>query len=247
MARFNDSDDPRRRLLLQALATGLLAGGTVSRNTADAGLFGNRPAPLPPGRSIYKLEGQVLVNGAPATLETRISATDIVETGSNGSIIFVVGTDSILLRNNSKLVLTPEMARKTVVQSVVGNMRLLAGQLLSVFAKRRHTIETPTVVIGVRGTGVYLEADPDETYLCTCYGLVDIRSATDPNSRETIAATHHDKPRYIAAAGAKGKRIRPAPMINHTDQELMLIEEIVGRKPPFVFPSDDYSAPRREY
>jgi hypothetical protein len=153
----------------------------------------------------------------------------------------------MLMRNNSKLVLTPEKTRQTVAQSVVGNMRLLAGQLLSVFAKRRHTIETPTVVIGVRGTGVYLEANPEETYLCTCYGIVDLTAASDQTSRETIAATHHDKPRYIAAGGAKGKRIRPAPMINHTDQELMLVEEIVGRTPPFVFPGDDYSAPRREY
>jgi hypothetical protein len=247
MSQFNDSEDPRRRLLLQALATGLLAGALPDNNTANAGLFGDRPAPLPPGRSIYKLEGRVLVNGALATIDTQIGATDVVETGSDGSIVFVVGKDAMLMRNNSKLVLTPESGKKTIVESVVGNMRLLAGQLLTVFAKRRHTIETPTVVIGVRGTGVYLEANPQETYLCTCYGVVDLTAATDKTSRETIEATHHDKPRYIAAKGNTGKRIRPAPMKNHTDQELMLIEEIVGRTPPFVFPMDDYSAPRREY
>lgn len=66
---------------------------------------------------------------------------------------------------------------------MVDNLRLLAGQLLTVFAKRRHTIETPTGVIGVRGTG----------------------------------------------------------------QELMLIEEIVACSPPFVFPGNEYNAPRREY
>ena len=247
MSQFNDSEDPRRRLLLQALATGLLAGATATQQTVVAGLFGDRPQPLPPGRSIYKLEGRVLVNGNPATLETRIGSTDVVETGNDGSIIFVVGQDAMLMRNNSKLVLTPEMGKQTVIQSVVGNIRLLAGQLLSVFAKRRHTIETPTVVLGVRGTGVYLEVNPQETYLCTCYGIVDITAATDPSSRETIESKHHDKPRYIAANGSKGKHIRPAAFKNHTDQELMLIEEIVGRAPPFVFPSSEYSAPRREY
>jgi hypothetical protein len=45
----------------------------------------------------------------------------------------------------------------------------------------------------------------------------------------------------------EGKNIRPAPFINHTDQELMLIEALVGRTPPFVFAGDEYSAPRREY
>lgn len=246
MSQFNDSENPRRRLLLQALATGLLAGGAPAQQ-AIAGLFGNRPNPLPPGRSIYKLEGRVLVNNVLATLETRIGASDVVETGSDGSIVFVVGQDAMLMRSNSKLILTPEMGKQSFTQSVVGNMRLLAGQLLTVFAKRRHTIETPTVVIGVRGTGVYLETNPQETYLCTCYGIVDLTAASDQTSRETIESKHHDKPRYISASGANGKRIRSAPFKNHTDQELMVIEEIVGRTPPFVFPADDYSAPRREY
>ena len=247
MSQFNDSEDPRRRLLLRALATGLLAGAAAGPQTAGAGLFGDRPKQLPPGRSIYRLEGRVLVNGVQATLETRINATDVVETGSDGSIVFVVGQDAMLMRNNSKLVLTPEMGKQTLVQSAVANMRLLAGGLLSVFAKRRHTIETPSVVIGVRGTGVYIETNPAETYLCTCYGIVDLTAVADKTSRETIAATHHDKPRYISASGSAGKHIRHAPFINHTDQELMLIEEIVGRTPPFVFSSDDYNAPRREY
>ncbi len=247
MSRFNDSDDPRRRLLLRALATGLLAGATTAQHAARAGLFGDRPKQLPPGRSIYRLEGRVLVNGAPATLETRIGAADVVETSGDGSIVFVVGQDAMLMRNNSKLVLTPEMGKQTFTQGVVGNMRLLAGRLLTVFAKRRHTIETPTVVIGVRGTGVYLETDPQETYLCTCYGIVDLTATADKTSRETLETSHHEQPRYIAASGAVGKRIRGAPMKNHTDQELMLIEEIVGRTPPFVFPGDEYSAPRREY
>lgn len=245
MSRFNDSDDPRRRLLLQALATGLLGAAPLPR--ASAGLFGDRPSTLPPGRSIQTLEGRVLVNGAPATIDTRIGATDIVETGSDGRIIFVVGKDAFLLRNNSKLVLTPEMVHESVADSVIGNLKLLAGSLLSVFAKRRHSIETPTVVVGVRGTGVYMEVNPEETYFCTCYGLVDMAAAGDKTSRETIESTHHNKPRYILARASSGNYIRPAPFKDHTDQELMLIEELCGRTPPFVFPGSQYNTPRREY
>ena len=246
MSRFNDSEDPRRRLLLQALASGLLAGA-VPAQRATAGWFGDSPSVLPPGRSIQTLEGKVLVNGAPATLGTRIAATDVIETGDDGHIIFVVGKDAFLLRHNSKLVLTPEMVNKGVGESIVGTMRLLAGRLLTVFAKRSHAIETPTVVVGVRGTGVYLEVNPEETYFCTCYGLVDLRATADKNSRETIESQHHDKPRYITARASGGRFIRPAPFKNHNDHELMLLEEIVGRTPPFVFPGGDYSAPRREY
>jgi hypothetical protein len=92
-----------------------------------------------------------------------------------------------------------------------------------------------------------MEADPEQTYFCTCYGVADVEAVKDPSSRETVAATHHDKPLYILGNEPAGKNIRNAPFINHTDAELALIETLVGRQPPFVFPKSDYSGPRRNY
>ena len=74
-----------------------------------------------------------------------------------------------------------------------------------------------------------------------------IGALNDPTSKETVAAQHHDRPLYILGNEPKGKNIRNAPFVNHTDQELMLIETLVGRTPPFVFPKADYSGPRRNY
>jgi hypothetical protein len=131
---------------------------------------------------------------------------------------------------------------------LVTAMRLVTGKVLSVFGKGRPTrIVTATSTIGIRGTGVYAETDPEQTYFCTCYGVADISANNDPTSKETVVATHHDKPLYILAKGKTGANIRNAPFINHTDQELMLIESLVGRTPPFVFPLENYNAPRREY
>ena len=62
-----------------------------------------------------------------------------------------------------------------------------------------------------------------------------------------MKSRHHDDPVYVLAKAKEGHSIRPAPFINHTDQELMLIETLVGRQPPFVFPSEDYSGPRKNY
>jgi hypothetical protein len=101
--------------------------------------------------------------------------------------------------------------------------------------------------MGIRGTGWYAESDPDQTYFCTCYGTTDVSASNDPDSRETVVSRHHDKPLYILADAERGKSIRDAPFKNHTDQELMLIEALVGRTPPFTFPKDDYSGPRRDY
>ena len=51
----------------------------------------------------------------------------------------------------------------------------------------------------------------------------------------------------MTADGPVGSRIREAPFINHTDLELILLEELVGREPPIGIAGVDYSAPRRGY
>ena len=61
------------------------------------------------------------------------------------------------------------------------------------------------------------------------------------------SATHHDRPVYVVKDGGAGNNIRNAGFINHTDQELALIETLVGRRTPFVFSNDVYTGPRRTY
>ena len=80
MRPFGVLDDPRRRILIQALAAGFFSGA----GTAAAQLFGRSPGPLPAGQSIYRVSGAVSVNSQPATLQTRIKAGDTVETAANG-------------------------------------------------------------------------------------------------------------------------------------------------------------------
>jgi hypothetical protein len=238
---FGQLDDPRRRILIQALTAGFFS---TPWGAAAQSIFGSAPQRLPPGQSIYRASGRVLVNSQEATLATRIKPGDVVETAPGGELVFVLAEEAFILRGESRVVIEnppPSSPLKTA-------LRLATGKLLSVFGRGRPTrIVTATATIGVRGTGVYAESDPEQTYFCTCYGVADIAANNDLQSKETVSATHHDRPLYITAKGAAGGRIRRAPFINHTDQELMLIETLVGRTPPFVFPMNDYNAPRREY
>jgi hypothetical protein len=113
-------------------------------------------------------------------------------------------------------------------------LRIATGAVLSVFAPReRKQIETPSAAIGIRGTAVYVEVEPQRTYVCTCYGEAVLSARDDPSSRETVRTEHHDQPRYIMARGAP-QMIMSAPVVNHTDAELSLLESVVGREPPFV-------------
>jgi len=238
-----NQDDPRRRLLIKALAAGLFSSAVVSR-VASAQALGARPAPLPPGKSIYRLEGEVVVNGQPATLDTQIAASATIETGKNSEAVYVVGESAFIQRSDSQVTLETNESNSMIVSGT----QLLTGKILSVFPSGRPVrMTTKNASIGIRGTGVYMESDPEQTYFCTCYGTADIVAASDPTSRETVMSRQHDRPLYILAAEQPGQNIRAAPFINHTDQELALIEALVGRSPPFVFPSDNYLRPRRPY
>lgn len=245
---MSDSDhgDPKqRRLVLQALAVGFFAsGGLFGRQVFAQEAYRRLPVKLPQGQSIFGVSGDVRVNGKPANLKTQIAAGDAVETGRGGEVTFVVGDAGFLQRENSLLALRPE-ARNS---ALVSGLRLVTGALLSVFGGGRPLgLETPTAAIGIRGTGVYMEVDPEKTYFCTCYGVADVGAVNDAQSKDTIASTHHDRPVYILKEGPAAGLIRPAPFVNHTDQELALIETLAGRTVPFVFPKDDYKAPRRQY
>ena len=68
--------------------------------------------------------------------------------------------------------------------------------------------------------------------MCTCYGEAVLEPVADPRARETVRTRHHEQPRYIYAKGAP-QMVTPAPMVNHADAELEMLEALVGREPPF--------------
>lgn len=240
-----DRDEPidaRRQFIRQMLAaTGVAAGSALLPSLVHA--FGKVPRKLAAGQSIYDIRGKVLVDGQPANRQTLIKSSSRVETASNSYVIFAVGQDAHILRENSQLQLSG-------TDAIADAMRLFTGKVLSVFGQRsqgrKMALHTTTATIGIRGTGVYMESERDASYVCTCYGAVALASATNREAREDIISAHHDAPRYILANPEGGKLIIPAPMKNHTDEELMLIEEIVGRHAP-ISAAQGYSTPRRGY
>lgn len=209
----------RRTILKGALG----AGVSVNFGWLSDVLAADRIAP-----GVRTVAGEVSVNGAAATQGMLMKAGDSVVTGPNGDVVFVVGRDAFLIRPESRV----ELLRRGNSPLLTG-LRVLSGRILSVFSPgRRRTIHAATATIGIRGTAVYVEAAPDKTYVCTCYGTVELVSRDDPKARETIRTKHHDQPRYVMASGAP-QMLMGAPVVNHTDAELILLEGLVGRKPPF--------------
>lgn len=226
---MDNNDIKRRNFLLGALAIGVFSGVNTAGLALPAYALSSLPGRMPKGRSIYKFSGNVSVDGKPADINTQITANSIVRTGGDSEIIFVVASDAFILRSNSEL----EFSASGIL---IGSMRMISGSLLSVFGKRdaAHQLVTSTATIGIRGTGIYTKSDAEKTYLCTCYGHTRITARADPNVVEDIVTHHHDRPVYILASAAQQKLIRRAPVFDHTDKELALVEALVGRKTPFA-------------
>ena len=212
---------PSRRSLL-----GLVAGLTLAAQLAKM-----RTA-LAAGqieKGVYRVRGDARINGSPAKPGQDVRAGDVVSTGPDGEIVFVVARDAVLVRASSRVEVSGSAG-----SLVATGLRIVTGAVLSVFSPGQpRRILTQTATIGVRGTAVYVEAQSDKTYVCTCYGTVDLEAAQDAASRETVRTRHHDQPRYVMAKGAP-QMIVGAPVVNHTDAELILLESLVGRRPPFM-------------
>jgi hypothetical protein len=210
------------------LKRALLAGAGVPLIVRDALAAVTRPT------GMVKLVGEVLINGNPARAGAALKPGDTVATGPGASAVFVVGADAFLLREKSEFV----TAGRRVL---TGSLRLVTGRLLAVFDRGSRSITTPTSTIGIRGTGIYLEVETERTYVCLCYGLADLQASDMPEARQTVRTTHHEAPRYIYARGRMPiTMIESAPVINHTDAELIMLEALVGREPPFVGSGVEY-------
>jgi hypothetical protein len=239
--RAAETDDPRRRWLIKALAAGLFSGGLGVSGSVAAQVAAGRPAKLPGNRSVFESTGTATVNDKVVVAETLIRPGDTLRTGKNSKIIFVVSDCSMLLREESELTLEGEPGGRLV------GFKMLIGKLLSVYPTGPVRIETASARAQIRGTGVYVESDPERTYFCTCFGATDIVAKDDPDSKESVVARHHDRPLYILAGGKnRGKSIQGATFKSHTDEELKLIEALVGRTLPsnFVFSDPRYQTPK---
>lgn len=205
---------------------GILSGlGGAALYLAVQDLFAQGKTP----KGVARVRGDARVNGVPAKRGMVVRPGDTVITGRNGEIVFVIGKDAMLVRAESQV--ETQGAAGALIAS---GFRIVTGAILSVFAPGEpKTLVTGTATIGIRGTGIYIESGADRTYVCTCYGEAALAARDDPAASEVVRTRHHDEPRYIMARGAPQMLMR-APVINHTDAELALLEGLHGRKTPFA-------------
>jgi hypothetical protein len=181
--------------------------------------------------TVHEISGEVLLNGYRMARNSAVLPGHTVTTGRDGRVWFTVGTDAFFLRPGSELRLRAEGASNFVIDA----LRLVTGAMGATFGRGRpRSVITPTVTIGIRGTGVYVETDREQTYACNCFGAVEIASVAGGTMMERVQVmTENHQARRIHRDPRMGMRIQRAPFELHSNEEIIRLEALAGRPSPF--------------
>src|SRR5438876_3399801 len=162
---------------------------------------------------VHELVGDVALNDVPLTRQSALQAGQTIRTGADGRVWFSIGGDAYFLRPNSRLRLDTSKPREPIVDF----LRLVTGALGATFGRgSRRQLVAPTATIGIRGTGVYLEASPDVAYFCTCFGSTEILAAPRGAMMASVAVTTAN---HQARRITRELRIEPAGFARPTNAE----------------------------
>ena len=175
---------------------------------------------------VHELSGEVFLNGYRMAGNSALRVGHTVTTGRDGSLWFSLGGDAYFLRPGSEL----RLQSSDPPDALIDLLRLVTGALGATFGRgTRRTVIARTATIGIRGTGIYVEATPGETYACTCFGSTELRSTATGTMMESIPLT---TARHVARRISRDAVV-PAPFERHTNEEMARLERLAGRPYPF--------------
>ena len=164
-------------------------------------------------------EGDTFVNGKKLTHNTTIKYGDNIETKKGASFRFNIGKEAFLVNEETKFSLKKEDNTNII--------DLVSGSIMGTFSKGKHKVKTPNMTAGIRGTVVFAMVKENKSYFCTCYGKTDVH-AEHINQETTLEATHHNM------VWITDTKIKPATKMEaHTDEQIRVLDKMVGRTPKF--------------
>lgn len=201
----------RRRSLLQGAAAWTAAGGFTAAQAQQ-------------NRNVVEARGDVRRNGQALAAGESITPGDRVETGPDSSVVFTVGNNAFMVRQNTRMSLEGD------TPTTVKVLRLLTGAVASVWGRgSERQVVLPTATAGIRGTGVYAEVFPEQdfrSYFCNCYGTVDLAAGGE----SIVSQASYHQAFWAEVAPRNGRMLTPAGAINHTDEELEFLARLVDQR-----------------
>jgi hypothetical protein len=147
----------RNRMALAALALAVLAADTTAQSSAARA-----------GRVKVATGAAAVVRAGlplPATVGTEVFESDVLRTGADGRLaVMLIDESRLSLGPNSELALTrvvyaPERQQLGLAVRLARGVCSYVSGLIAKLAPEAVRLETPTSIIGVRGTHVLIKAD----------------------------------------------------------------------------------------
>jgi len=173
---------------------------------------------------IYDFKSPVLINGKLANKNSPVTFGDEIITGSRGRIGLRLAGNVYRVGNRSHLTLPKTEKNFT--------LNFFFGSVLAVFrSDTPKTIRTHTSVLGVRGTGLYLNVDSEQTFLCTCYGDIEFKDKENEENVRHIHGEYHN----IVVLNHQTRAFSSQAMKGHKTSDLFELEALANRTPPPTF------------
>lgn len=125
---------------------------------------------------ITKMNGEIFLNNKKITTPKKLRPNDLVEAKGKKSFFIVrYSNGSRFLIKNGKLKIQNISLKKN-------NIQLLRGSIYSYVnpqGKENFSVQTKRAVFGVRGTKFNIEETDEQSYLCVCDGLVEVKKGNE--------------------------------------------------------------------
>lgn len=174
------------------------------------------------GKIIF-IAGKVMLNNVQAKINDAIMPDSKIITEEKSTCDIVFSDKNILhIGEKSDVVLNITEKLKKIklnsgfIVSILKNLGKLANSMLNAY-----TVETSVAVAGVRGTSFFVKVeDPNNTYICDCNGIVEVKDISGAE-KEVVKAKHHQAVRFTKTK--TGILVKPAPQLYHKDKDLEAI------------------------
>lgn len=176
---------------------------------------------------IIAMEGTVEMNGKPAQDGDTVHDGAVITTSEDGycqvqflgSNIINIFEDSILRISFRDSTVSLD---RGAAAAILRNIGTLIQSMDDVFS-----IQSGTVVAGIRGTSFYMQReDADTAYFCLCNGEIHLSDSEDRYS-QSMSSTHHNAVRITEQN--RQIEVRKAPMLYHTDSGMEALASQIGQ------------------
>ena len=179
--------------------------------------------------SIIYLEGNVTLNGVPASVGDAVAAGATLRTAEDALCEVVFNTRNIIhMTGGTVLTFDPSQLsrgatlQKGAIAMVLRNLAAAKGSDV------RFSIKTSTTVAGVRGTCFLVKVEDDNnTFICCCNGAIHLEGDGGAFA-QNLTSSHHQEVRITRAQS--GLSVGAAPMLYHTDADVEAIAARIGEK-----------------